>query len=181
MPSDVLYVRGRGLILDEEIRKIPGPRYIGGFRWISRSELPRISYKTYSSPSEARPMARSAATQAVPWETFRWVVGGLLALIVALLAGGFTWLITDVREVRNEIVDARKDNAKEISDTRVQVVKEVSGIHTEIADARGQLFKELADTRLELVKAIGAIETQAAATNTKLDNLVAVLQGQRRR
>jgi hypothetical protein len=111
-------------------------------------------------------MARATATpitqsQGVPWDTFRWVVSGLLGLIVVLVGAGFAWAIADIREVRTEIADTRKAISKDFSDTRIEMVKEIS------------------ETRLELTKAIGAVQTQAASTNTKLDDLISVMRQRR--
>jgi hypothetical protein len=99
--------------------------------------------------------------QSIPWDTFRWVVGGLLGTIVVLVGVGFSWAIYDIREVRTEIADTRKAIAREFSDTRVEMVKEI------------------AETRLELTKAIGAVQIQAASTNTKLDDLISVIRQRR--
>jgi hypothetical protein len=131
-----------------------------------RSGLRVIPYNTYSLKSEALPMPRSA--QGIPWDTFRWVVGGLLGLIALLVAGGFGWMITDIRDVRQEISDTRKNTVKEIADTR-----------KEIAETRVGLVKEIAETRLEVTKAVGAVQTQIATTNTKLDDILSEMRRQR--
>jgi hypothetical protein len=154
MPADVAYVRGAGPIFDGQARQIGGPPSVGTFRQIRRSVPSGVSYKTYSPPNEVPPMART--TQSVPGDWFRWVVGGLLGLIVLLVGGGFGWAITDLREVRTEIAFTRKDVSKELADTRVQLVKEVS------------------NAKLELTQAINAVQTQAVVTNTKLDDLISV-------
>jgi hypothetical protein len=146
MPADVIYTN------------IPGPRHVDRFGFVDAS---RQRQTRFILNVEARTMARSTAVQGVPWDTFRWVVGGLLGLIIVLVGGGFGWLITDVREVRTEIAETRRDIAKEIADTRVQLVKEIS------------------ETSLELTKAIGAVQTQAVGTNTKLDDLISVMRQRR--
>lgn len=134
------------------LKRISGPRPIEKIRGMLSFELRPIPFEIYLLQSKVAPMPRSA--QGVPWDTFRWVVGGLLGVIALLVAGGFSWMITDIRGVRQEI-----------SDTRM-----------EIADTRVQLVRETAQMRVELTKAIDGVQTQAATTNAKLDDLISELR-----
>jgi hypothetical protein len=129
---------------------------------------------TYALNVEAQVMARATIqSQGVPWDTFKWVVTGLVTIIGA----GVGYLLTDlkgeVHDFRKEISDTQKGIAKELADTRVQIGKE-------IADTRIQVSREISETRVEITREIGALQTQAAATNTKLDDLISA-EARRRR
>jgi hypothetical protein len=130
---------------------LPGPRPV---RRTKRMPGPQPNgaplFKRYSRQSEVVPVPKAA--EVVSWDLFKWVVSSLLALVVIVLSGSLTWLITDLksdaRDLRKEVSDFRKDATKEIKD----------------------VTKEISEARVELVKAIGAVQTQVVTINTKLDD-----------
>ena len=77
---------------------------------------------------------------------FQWVIGGLVGLAIAVVGAGFTWLHSDLADMRT---DTREIRATVIA---------ISG--------------RVQDTREEMLKTVAAIEEQAAITNTKLDTLI---------
>jgi outer membrane murein-binding lipoprotein Lpp len=77
----------------------------------------------------------------------------LVVLAIAVVGGGFTWLHSDLGDLRTDIRDIRGS------------VATISG--------------RLQDTREDLVKSVSAVEQQAATANTKLDSLISEMQRRR--
>jgi hypothetical protein len=71
-------------------------------------------------------MPRSTAT--VPLGLFQWVVGGLLAALVALCGYYMSDLSGDVKTIR-----------KDLSDARIEYTKAIGGVQTQIATTNTKL------------------------------------------
>jgi hypothetical protein len=145
MPADLSYTA------------MAGPRLEQQLRFVARSQMQTVAFARYAvADIDVEQMPK--LQQGVAWDTFRWVVGGLMGVIAVLIAGGFSLMIKDISDINQEISSMRKDTGKEFIDTRVQLVREI------------------AETRIETTKAIGVLQTQAATTNAKLDELISAVR-----
>jgi len=94
------------------------------------------------------------SSEVVSWDLFKWIVSGLLVVVMALVGLGF-------RSLTNQVSDLRTDLRTNISDLRT--------------DLRANT-REVSDLKIASVTAISGVREQVAVTNTKLDSLIQEIQ-----
>jgi hypothetical protein len=103
------------------------------------SRFEAVTVDPYSSG--VRHMAGQAGT--VTWDSFKWVVSGLLGLICVLVTGAFLWMRDDLGEVKRDI----RDLTKELSVTRLDLTKAIGAVERQAAGTNSRLDQLIADGR----------------------------------
>jgi len=86
----------------------------------------------------------------VSWDLFKWVVGGLIALIVALVTLYFTGAKDDLTAVRkdfgSDVAGVRRDFGNDIAGVRRDFGNDITEVRREISDTKSNVEKELGAT-----------------------------------
>ena len=78
----------------------------------------------------------AASKDAVSWTTFQWVVGSLVAVIVAGLGFFLSGIRDDISNVRKDVVE-----------TKVEIVRAVGNVEKQIGITNGKLEQFIQDSR----------------------------------
>lgn len=91
----------------------------------------------------ARNMAARKPADVISWDSFKWVVSGLLGLICILVTGAFIWMRDDLGDIKKDI----RDINKEIANSRLELTKAVGLVAVQAQGTNSRLDQLIADGR----------------------------------